>query len=217
MDFDAARRHMVDSQVRPNDVTDLAIINALSTVQREQFLPSSIRQQAYVERELSYGDGRCLVTARNFAKLLEAATPTRKDLALDIGCGGGYSTAVLARLCEMVVAVESDEALAAKAQEIWSSHEIDNAAVVEADLAAGAKGQGPFDLIVIAAAVEDVPQALLAQLKDGGRLATFLMQDGVCRGVLVVRSKNTFTVKPQFDATARAVLPGFEATKSFTF
>ena len=217
MDFEYARRVMVDSQVRPNDVTDISIQTALLSAPREEFLPSTFRQQAYVERELNYADGRSLVTARDFAKLLSIAEPSKTDLVMDVACGGGYSTAVLAQLCEMVVAVEPTEALAEQAQAAWSDQDLDNAVVISTDPTNGAKDQGPFDLIFIASAVEHVPEALLSQLKDGGRLATFLRQDGVSKGVLISRSNQNISCTAYFDATASHVLPGFEAPKSFSF
>lgn len=117
MDFKAARRHMVDSQVRTNDVTDVRLQAALENTPREVFLPSELRGQAYVERELEYSPGRRLLTVRDFAKLAAAADPQPGDLVLNAVCGSGYSTAVFAQLTEMVVALESDEALCAKAQE----------------------------------------------------------------------------------------------------
>ncbi|MHA7872829.1 MAG: protein-L-isoaspartate O-methyltransferase family protein, partial [Hyphococcus sp.] len=117
MDYKAARRHMVVSQVRTNDVTDLRIQQAMETVPREVFLPTELRDQAYVEREIEYSPGRWLLRARDFAKLLAAADPQEGDLVLNAVCGSGYSTGVLAQLSEMVVSLEKDEKLAAQAQE----------------------------------------------------------------------------------------------------
>ena len=217
MDFKTARRHMVESQVRTNDVTNLQLQTAMEETPREIFLPSELRAQAYVERELEYAPGRRLLTARDFSKLAAAADPRPGDLVLNALCGSGYSTAVLARLVEMVVAVESDEALAGQAQENLTSIGCTNAAVIAGDPWKGAAGQGPFDLIFICGAVEREPEALLDQLKDGGRLAGIRRKGGVSRGVLYTRSGDAFSYTEIFDASTRAVLPGFEAPKTFVF
>lgn len=217
MDFKAARRRMVDSQVRTNDVTDLRLQTALETVPREAFLPSGLREQAYVERELAFAPGRSMTTVRDFAKLAAAAAPRAGDLCLNIAAGTGYSTAVLARLVDMVVAVEGDEALAAAAQENLTKLGVSNAAVLQADNAKGAEDQGPYDLIFIDGVIERRPDALLAQLKDGGRLAAIQRRNGVARGVLYRRSGEAFACVEKFDASAKSVLPGFAAEKTFVF
>lgn len=217
MDFKAARRRMVDSQVRANDVTDLRLQTALETTPREAFLPAGLRDQAYVERELEYAPGRTLMTARDFAKLAEAAEPEKGDLCLNVAVGAGYAAAVLARLVDMVVAVESDETLAAAAQENLTAQGVSNAAVLCQDSARGAADQGPFDLIFIDGVIEKRPDALFEQLKDGGRLAAIMRKDGVSRGVLYTRAGEAVGSTPVFDATAKAVLPGFEAEKTFVF
>ncbi|WP_375204036.1 protein-L-isoaspartate O-methyltransferase family protein [Hyphococcus sp.] len=217
MDFKTARRRMVESQVRTNDVTDLRLQAALETIPREMFLPSDLREQAYVERELPYAPGRSMLTARDFAKLVAAADPRPGDLCLDAVAGTGYSTAVLAGLVDMVVAVESDEALAAAAQENLTQLDVANAAVIIGDSLKGAPDQGPFDLILVDGVIEIRPDALLAQLKDGGRLAAIERREGVSRGVVYRRSGDAFAAKEKFDAMAKTVLPGFAAAKSFVF
>lgn len=217
MEFEVARRRMVDNQVRPNDVTSLEIINALGTVPREAFLPAKWRSQAYVERELPISEGRTLITARDFAKLLSAARPATTDIALDVACGGGYSSAVLSRLVEMVVATEADEAATNKAEATLEAAEVSNAAVVTGNPITAAGGQGPYDLILVAHVIEETPQALLDQLKVGGRLATILRSDGVSRGVTFVRTRDTFTQKYHFDAQARHVIPEFARAPTFVF
>lgn len=221
MDFVAARKHMVDSQIRCNDVTDIRIQNAMAKTPRERFLPASLRAFAYAERELVYGgdndSGRALPTARDFAKLLAAAGPRASDLVLDIACGGGYSTAVLAALSEMVVAIESDEALATSASDALSAENVTNAVVIQGDPVAGAPDQGPYDLIMIAGLIEKRPDALLSQLKEGGRLAALSRVDGVARGVVYRRDGDTISARDFFDASARHVVPGFEKKAEFSF
>lgn len=217
MDFANARRHMVESQVRTNDVTDVRLQAALETIPRELFLPSELRAQAYVERELEYAPGRRLLTARDFAKLAAAAAPAPGDLVLNAVCGSGYSTAIFAQLTEMVVALESDEALCAKAQDNFDTLGCGNAAAIVGDPWKGAPDQGPFDLIFICGVIEREPELLLQQLKDGGRLAAIMRRDGVSRGVIYVRSGDAFAYTEKFDATAKTPLPGFEAPKTFVF
>ncbi len=217
MDFETARRHMVDSQVRPHDVTDLRLQTAMETTPRELFLPVELRDQAYVEREIKYAPGRHLLTARDFSKLVAAADPKPTDLVLNALCGSGYSTAILAQLSEMVVSLESDEVLAAKAQENLTSLGFGNAAVITGDAWAGAAAQGPFDLIFVGAAIARKPSALLDQLKDGGRLATILREGGVSRGVIYLRNGDALASTPYFDASTKAIAPGFEAPKTFVF
>jgi protein-L-isoaspartate(D-aspartate) O-methyltransferase len=217
MDYANARRVMVDSQVRCNDVTDLAIQHALETTPREKFLPSGLKDQAYVERELPYAAGRALITARDFAKLLAGLKPRKSDLTLNVGCGCGYEAAVLAALTEMVVAVDADETLANSASEVWAGLGIDNVAALSGDPAAGSAKQGPFDLIFICMAVERVPETLLAQLKDGGRLGALVRRKGVSKGVLFQRAGDAWSERELFDGSAMRILPGFEAPKAFVF
>jgi protein-L-isoaspartate(D-aspartate) O-methyltransferase len=217
MDFEAARKHMVDSQVRTNDVTDPRIQRAFETVPRERFLPAELRDRAYIDREVRYAPGRALITARDFSKLLAALDVEQSDLVLDIAAGSGYSSAVLSQLSEMVVVVEDNEELAAKAQENWSEAGVVNAAVVAGDPSAGAPKQGPFDVIVIAAAIETEPAALLKQLKDGGRLGAILRRGGVAKGVIWRRSGAAFASHDVFDAAAITVPAGFTRPKAFVF
>jgi len=217
MDFKTARQHMVDSQVRTNDVTNLRLQSAMETTPREVFLPPELREQAYVEWEVQYAPGRRLLTARDFAKLAAAADPQPGDLVLNVVCGSGYSTAILAQLSEMVVSLESDETLAGKAQENLTALGLSNAAVITGDPRKGAPDQGPFDLIFVGGAIERRPDTLLQQLKDGGRLAALLRKDGVSRGVIYERSGDVFAGAEKFDASTRAILPGFEISKGFVF
>jgi len=217
MDFKDARRRMVDSQVRTNDVPNREIQRAFETVERERFLPAGIAAQAYVEREIVYAPGRALITARDFSKLLSAIAPRARDLALDAAPGLGYSTAILAQLVEMVVAVEPDEALAARAQEALEEAGVINAAVVAGSAVEGAPKQGPFDVIVISAAIEVEPAALLKQLKDGGKLGAIVRRNGVSKGVVWTRSGEAFGASEAFDAGAAIIAPGFARPKAFAF
>jgi protein-L-isoaspartate(D-aspartate) O-methyltransferase len=217
MDFEVSRKHMVDSQVRTNDVTDPRIQRAFELVPRERFLPAELRAQAYVDREVVYAPGRSMPTARDFSKLLDALDIQPSDLILDVACGSGYSTAILASLGEMVVAIERDEPMAAAAQDNWSAIGAVNAAVVVGNPPLGAVKQGPFDVIVIGQAIEVEPAALLKQLKEGGRLGAFWLQGGVAKGCVWRRSGAAAGKAEIFDASVRTVLEGFTRPKTFVF
>lgn len=217
MDFAIARKNMVESQVRTNDVTDQRIQRLMGQIPRESFLPPELRPLAYAERELEYAPGRKLWRAREFSKLIHAAEIDADDLVLDVGCGLGYSAAVLAGLASVVVALESDEAIAATAQENLAALEIDNAAVVMNPLPEGYPKQGPYDVIVINGAIEREPEALLAQLKDGGRLVCVFSSGPAGKAVLITRSGDAFGRRALFDANITARAPGFEARKTFVF
>jgi protein-L-isoaspartate(D-aspartate) O-methyltransferase len=213
-DFAARRTMMVDTQVRPNDVTKFPIIKAMLSIPREAFVPGDKREAAYVGENVDIGGGRVMLEPRTLAKMLDALDIQPSDMVLDIGCGLGYSTAVAARMAEAVVAVEEDAGLAAQAQATLSADGADNAAVIEAPLAEGAPKHGPYDVIAIQGAAEVVPPALLDQLKEGGRIACIFMEGalGVCR----IGHKIGGVVKWQFAFNAGApVLKGFEARRGF--
>ena len=217
MNYEEARKNMVDSQVRPHDVTDLTIQNVLGTTPRELFLPAERRSSAYADCEVAYAPGRCLLRPRDFAKLLAAAAPKPSDLVLNAVCGSGYSTAVLAQMTEMVVSIENDQTLVESAEEILTKLDHSNVAVLQGDPLTGVPKQAPFDLIFVGGVIERTPDALLAQLKDNGRLATIVRQDGVSRGGIFRRSGDVFAFQPYFDAASVLIMPGFEAEKAFTF
>ena len=215
-DFQQARRAMVDSQVRPSDVTRYAIIEAMLETPREQFVPRALRDVAYAEAEIAIGPGRAILPPRTFAKMLEAAQVHKDDLVLDLTPGLGYSTAVLSRLAAAVIAVEPDAAMAKHAAETLSRLEYDNAIVTEGAAEAGDADHSPFDVIFVNGGVEQVPESLTAQLKEGGRLVAIHMNGAVGQCRVTVRSANAVTSRPIFDATA-AVLDGFDRAPSFTF
>jgi protein-L-isoaspartate(D-aspartate) O-methyltransferase len=207
-DFAARRRVMVDTQVRPNDVTKFPIIEAMLNVPREAFVPASRREAAYVGGNLEIGGGRVILEARTLAKMLDALDLQPTDLVLDIGCGLGYSTAVIARMAEAVVAIEEDADLATQAQARLSTEGVDNAAVIEGPLSAGAAKHGPYDAIVVEGAAETLPETIAAQLKEGGRIACLFMDGalGVCR--IGHKVDGAITWRFAFNASA-PVLQGF--------
>lgn len=215
-DFAAARRAMVDNQVRPADVTSYAIIEAMLWVPRERFVPKGRRDLAYAGAEIGIAPGRVLLEPRTFAKMLEAAAIDPRDLVLDLAPGTGYSTAVIARLAEAVVAIEPDPELAHQAQALLVELEIDNAVVTAGDPAAGDPVHGPYDVIFINGAVERVPEALLDQLKQGGRLVALFREGTVGKCFVLTRAGHGLSRRYVFDADA-PVVPGFERPVEFAF
>ncbi len=182
-DYQTRRTMMVDTQVRPSDVTKFPIISAMLSVPREAFVPDNKREVAYVGENIDLGNGRVILEPRTLAKMLDALDVQPDEMVLDIGCGLGYSSAVIAHLAEAVVAVEEDPALAAEAQTQLAEHGADNVAVIEGPLEQGAAKHGPYDAIIIGGAVETVPAVILDQLNEGGRIAALFMEGalGVCR------------------------------------
>lgn len=213
-DFATRRRMMVDTQVRPSDVTKFPIIDALLSVPREEYVPADKREAAYVDGNLDLGGGRVLLEARSFAKLLDAVSIDTDDVVLDLGCGLGYSTAVLARMSAVVVGVEADEDDARTAQTNLSENGVDNAAVMDGDLALGAAEQGPYDVILVNGAIEQVPDALIKQLKEGGRMACIIMEGALGRAMIGHKIDGQISWRFAFNATA-PILAGFEREAAF--
>lgn len=212
--YSARRVMMVDTQVRPQDVTKFPIIEAMLAVPREIYVPSQLREAAYMGEDLDLGSGRVLLEARTLAKMLDALDIQPGEVVLDLGCGLGYSTAVIARLAEAVVAVEEDEAQAAEAQCLLASEGVDNAAVVAGPVAAGSPKHGPYDAITLQGGAETVPEALFAQLKDGGRIAALMMQGGV--GAVKIGHKTGDKMVWRFAFNAAApVMAGFTTRHEF--
>ncbi len=216
IDYAAAREAMVDRQVRPSDVTRYPIIEAMLAVPREDFVPEALRPIAYLGEHVPLGQGRVLLDPRVFAKLLDALAIGPRDLVLDVGCGLGYSTAVLARMAEAAVAVESDAAMATEAERLFAEHSVDNAMVELGTLADGVAAHGPFDAILVEGAIEVLPDALADQLKPGGRIAAIFVEGSQGQARLGLKTAGGIAWRRIFDATA-PVLPGFLATKAFEF
>lgn len=217
LDFDQARRNMVDCQLRTYDVTDHATLTAISSVARESFVPETMRELAYLDRALPLGPAnRNMLTPMVFARLLQAAEISKSDRVLDIGCGLGYSSAVLARLAGSVVAVEDDAGLVAEAKARLSRSGYDSVGVVQGALNEGATNAGLFDVIVVNGAFDVEPVKLLGQLKDGGRLVGISRQGAHSQARLFLRDGNDFGSRVLFDASAMP-LPGFEKAEGFVF
>lgn len=216
IDYAAARRAMVDCQVRPSDVTRYAIIDAMLTVPRELFVPRAKREIAYAGTEIPLGDGRAMMDPRTFAKMLDIANIDPADLVLDLAPGTGYSTAVIARMAEAVVAIEPEESHARTAQRLMDELEVVNAAVAIGEPALGDAVHGPYDVIFINGAVEQIDDGLVGQLKDGGRLVAVFREGAVGKCRVISRAGGAVSSRTVFDATA-PVLPGFEKPAEFTF
>lgn len=213
-DFITRRTTMVDTQVRPADVTKFPIIEAMLAVPREAFVPDGLREAAYADQNIPLGGARVMFEPRSLAKMLDGLDIQPDEMVLHIGCGFGYGPAVIARMADFVVALEDDEEMAAEAQTILSEHGIDNVAVVSGALNAGAAKHGPYDVILLEGAAEHLPAALEEQLKEGGRIAC-LFADGAV-GVARIGYKIDGKIAWRFLFNAGApVLPGFEARQAF--
>lgn len=215
-DFVTSRTTMVDTQIRPSDVTKYPIIEAMLTVPREAFVPEDQRATCYAERLVPFPGGRAMLEPRTLAKMLDALDIGSGDMVLDIGCLLGYSAALIARMAEFVVALEEDEALAAEAQALLSEHGADNVAVVTGPLAEGDPRHGPYDVILVEGAVEALPEALTAQLSEGGRIACLFAEKGSTDAWLGMMLDGALTWRHLFTAGA-PLLPGFAAKHEFAF
>lgn len=212
----AALSHMIDCQLRPNEVNDERIIDAISAVPREFFVPKAKRAVAYVDEDIEVGEGRFLLEPRVFGRMLAAADVQSSDVVLDIGCATGYSSAVLSHLSDAVVAVEEDEKLAALAEKKLAEQDIMNVAVVTCTMCDGVAKQGPYDVIFIEGAVAEVPGALVKQLRIGGRLVCVKLEGGVGRAHIIKKSADGIVAQNLFDANV-ATLPGFDKKQAFVF
>ena len=215
VDFAALRTTMVDTQVRPSDVTRYPVIDAMLRIPREDFVPDTLRDAAYAEENIPLGEGRVVLAPRIVGKMLDALDISPDEMVLDIGAGLGYVAALLSRLAEAVVALEEDPALADEAERLLADHGAHNVALIQGALGEGAPRHGPFDAIVIEGGVERVPEAIRDQLKEGGRMAAIFMgPDGL--GACRIGHKHAGAIDWRFAFNAAApVLPGFEAQRPF--
>jgi protein-L-isoaspartate(D-aspartate) O-methyltransferase len=216
--FDAAdaRRLMVEGQVRTADVTDAGVLDAMMTLPRERFLPPALAPLAYVDGDIPVAKGRALLRPMVLAKLVQAARVGRTDRVLDIGCATGYSSAVLARLADSVVALEEDAELAKQAKEALAAVGAVGVEVVTGPLKDGWAAGGPYDIILLDGATETVPEALGGQLKPGGRLVGVYGRSPASKAMIYHRIEGRMVGRPIFDAAAR-LLPGFSAPPEFVF
>jgi protein-L-isoaspartate(D-aspartate) O-methyltransferase len=216
-DTAVARRNMVDSQLRTNKVTDPAVLDAMASIAREEFVPAALAGVAYVDDDLPLGDGRYLMEPMVLARLLQHAAIKPSDVVLDIGCGTGYSSAVAARLAATVIALETDSQLARRARQTLAKLQADNVVVVEGALGSGYARQAPYDVILVQGAVPEIPPAIAAQLAEGGRLCAVVSSHGQAgRAVLALKTGGVVSHRDIFDA-ATPPLPGFVFEPGFRF
>lgn len=212
-DYSTRRVTMVDTQVRPSDVTKFPIIAAMLSVLRENFVPDARREAAYVGANIPLADRRVVLEARSLAKLLDALDIQPGERVMDLGAGLGYGAAIMSALGADVVAVE-EEALAPTARQRLDDAGCQAVTVVAAPLTQGAPAEGPYDAILLQGAVEAIPEAILSQVKEGGRIGAIFMEGAL--GVVRIGHKQDGAIawRYAFNATA-PVLPGFEARRSF--
>jgi len=213
-DYATLRTVMVDTQIRTQDVTKFNIIEAVLSVAREAYLPDSMRAVAYVGCDVVLDGGRVVLEPRTQGKMLDALDIQPDELVLDLGCGYGYSSAVLAHLAEAVVAVEEVDTLASEAQAVLGEQGVDNVAVIEGPLVEGSAKHAPFDVICIQGGVEQVPQTLIDQLADGGRIAAIFMAGSIGECRIGHKLDGRMAWRMAFNATA-PVLPGFAKEPEF--
>ena len=222
MDFQVARRAMVDGQVRTSDVTHLGLLAAMMEIPRETFVPESRAALAYLDRDVVIADAtatepaRCLMKPMVLARLIQAAAPVPADRVLVIGAGTGYSAAVLSRLAAEVTALEENESLFHQARSALSALGSLNVNVIHGHLPDGAPDGEPYDLILIDGGVETVPDRLCTQLSSRGRLVAVVMKGPLGKAKLFHAVNGKFSGRELFDACAPA-LPGFAVSPAFVF
>jgi protein-L-isoaspartate(D-aspartate) O-methyltransferase len=218
--FATARQKMVDGQVRPNDVTDIRILDAMLAVPREAFVPPGQRALAYLDLDLDVSEGgaakRVLIKPQVLAKMLQAAEIKETDKVLVAGAAPGYAAAVVARLAGRVVATESDPAQVAKANDVLAQLGLANVTFKAAAAADGDPADAPFDVIVLDGATEVTPERLYGQLRNGGRLVGVFAISKPPRAMIVTYSHGDFGNRALFDASV-PVLPGLERLPAFVF
>lgn len=214
--FDAARTHMIESQIRPNKVTDERLLQALGEIRRELFVPEPLQSRAYIDEDLPIGRGRYLMEPMVAARLIQAAAVQRTDMALVVGAGTGYEAAVISRLARAVVALETDEDLARLARAALVEENIASVSVVEGPLHLGYRQRAPYDVILLGGAVAELPSEIVGQLAVEGRLVAVLKPEavGIGRATLATRTGSAIARRVIFDA-AISLLPGFEPNPAF--
>jgi protein-L-isoaspartate(D-aspartate) O-methyltransferase len=215
-DYAQRRTVMVDTQVRPSDVTKLPIIDAMLSVPREAFVPEARRDLAYMGADVPLSADRVMLEPRTLAKMLDVLDVTPLEMVLIIGAGFGYTAAIVSRMAEAVIAVEEDPDMATEAETTLGEHGADNVAVINAPLAQGSARHGPYDVILIEGGIAKLPQAIADQLKDGGRIAAVFMAGALGEMRVGYKIDGVISWRMAFNATA-PMLDGFEKKSGFVF
>ena len=213
-DYQTRRKTMVDTQIRPSDVTKFPIIEAFLSVPREKFVPDGKREAAYIGENFKIGQSRVILEPRTLAKLLDALDICNDELVLDIGPGLGYSSAVISPMAEVVIAVEDDSSMANEAEEILTEVGADNVVIQIGKLEDGAPEHGPYDVIILQGGVEKIPSSILKQLKNGGRVGAIFVEEGLGTAKIGFKLNDKINWRYSFNAAA-PVLPGFFKQKDF--
>ncbi|GAM99130.1 protein-L-isoaspartate O-methyltransferase [alpha proteobacterium U9-1i] len=216
MDFAHARHLMVESQVRPNDVTDLRILGAMRTLPRERFAPAHMRSLAYADLELEAAPGRKLMRPRDLAKMVQSLAPAPSERALEVAGVTGYGAAVLAACCAQVFSQDPDANISFAARAALESSGVTNVKTVSTAAADGWADDGPYDVIMLNGSAEIVPEAWLTQLAPGGRLGVIVREGAVGRARIYTRAGSSVAYRVAFDA-APPIAPGLEARPAFRF
>jgi protein-L-isoaspartate(D-aspartate) O-methyltransferase len=215
--LEIARTHMIESQLRPNKVTDQRLLGAFASIQRELFLPEHLRQVAYIDEDLPLGGGRYLMEPMVAARLLQTAAVERTDMMLVVGAGTGYEAVLSSMLARSVVALEEDPELARQARAALVEHAIASVSIVEGPLIQGYRPRAPYDVILFAGAVSEVPAEISAQLAEDGRLLAVVKSEGtIGRATVTIRTGGLLAQRVIFDA-AIPLLPGFSPRPAFVF
>ena len=213
-DYKKRRKIMVDTQIRPSDVTKFPIIDAFLSVPREKFMPDGKREAAYIGENFQIGRSSIMLEPRTLAKLLDSLEIHNDELVLDIGSGLGYSSAVISLIAEVVIAVEEDSSMANEAEQILSEIGVDNVVVQIGELKDGAPEHGPYDVIILQGGVGEIPSSIFNQLKNGGRIGAIFIEEGLGTAKIGFKLNNKITWRYSFNAAA-PILPGFSKQKDF--
>ncbi len=216
IDFTLARKHMVDGQIRPSDITLYPVIKALLDTPREAFVPRDKKAIAYADQNIDLGNNRTLLAPRTIGRMLEGANIQPTDMVLCIGANLGYVPAVISRLSQVVICVESDESFASVAEQTLSEQGQDNCVVHVGDLAMGEGDHAPYDVVLINGAIEILPDILMSQVKDHGKIIAIRKHDGRSQISVGIKSGDRIAWDDQHNAFA-PVLPGFEVVPTFVF
>lgn len=213
MNLEQARFNMIEQQIRPWDVADTEVLHLLSVIKREDFVPLAHKALAFVDMEIPLGHGQCMLAPRVEARMLQDAAVQKHEKVLEIGAGSGFMAALLAHRAQRVISLEINPELAKMARANLQKAGIHNAEVRAFDGSKGAPPEGPFDVIMLSGSVAEVPQALLAQLKVGGRLVAIVGDEPVMRATVVTRASETeFKTTQPWDTVAPRLLNFPEAS-----